>query len=407
MSSPFPIPNLGSSPFPFSLPQIAQPSPQTQPLAGGTGTGTGSTPAPFFAPSPLSQLISSSISSLPVGLGSTSSGFTPSIAASLQQNPLGSNSSINGNGIGVVTGTATGTGVSPAFQGITPNTSALLAAVGVTPSQVGSIALGPNHSNINFNLNAIPSAQAQIHNQNQDQSQSQSQSGAQTTGGAAGYGGGKKQEIGLEQMIRSMSDTETLLARAEVVLGEIKEVEGRVFEGTKEGDGERLLDLALHTEYGQLIQTALLLSQSSLFGALPVLPMDGSSTTSTSDLNANATVAPLGTTSSDPATQAEIEMINPTSGGITADQSTAPAPAAVAATASTGSGSGVTMADLINWAEQRAALEFGRREALKAGAKAVVDILKASASASASASAGAGVGVGGNTNVGAATGSAR
>ncbi|OCF34709.1 hypothetical protein I316_03752 [Kwoniella heveanensis BCC8398] len=398
MSSPFPIPNLGSSPFPFSLPQIAQPSPQTQPLAGGTGTGTGSTPAPFFAPSPLSQLISSSISSLPVGLGSTSSGFTPSIAASLQQNPLGSNSSINGNGIGVVTGTGTGTGVSPAFQGITPNTSALLAAVGVTPSQVGSIALGPNHSNISFNLNAIPSAQAQIHNQNQDQSQSQSQSGAQTTGGAAGYGGGKKQEIGLEQMIRSMTDTETLLARAEVVLGEIKEVEGRVFEGTKEGDSERLLD-------GQLIQTALLLSQSSLFGALPVLPMDGSSTTSTSDLNANATVAPLGTTSSDPATQAEIEMINPTSGGITADQSAAPAPAAVAATASTGSGSGVTMADLINWAEQRAALEFGRREALKAGAKAVVDILKASASASASASAGAGVG--GNTNVGAATGSAR
>ncbi|WVQ94705.1 hypothetical protein IAU59_001785 [Kwoniella sp. CBS 9459] len=382
MSSPFPIPNLGSSPFLFPLPQIAQLSPQAHVQAQAQVQGTGNTPAaaPIFAPSPLSQLISSAIPNLPVGTTNnitaptaTVTGFTPSAASALlQQNPLGS-----------------GVSASPAFQGVTPNTSALLAAVGVTP---GQIQLTQTQHNL---ISNNPHSQAQEQGQGQGQAQQLSHNlsqaqyqhlrGGHTGSGGGGSGGagagagagaaGQKQEIGLQQVIRSMGDTENLLARAEVVLAEIKEIEGRVFDASrrKDGDSERLL-------YGQIIQTVLLLSQSSLFGALPVLFGAPSASTTT---------ASIPTKDSNDAMQNQ-PQISQNRVSMSTGTPTAGAQPVIVPTAEPQI-SLPTITDLIDWAEKRAALEFGRREALKAGSKAVVDILKASANASAS---GTGSGVG-------------
>ncbi|WWD16866.1 hypothetical protein CI109_101298 [Kwoniella shandongensis] len=275
MSSPFPSHPTSS---PFSFPQLTHPSPL--PNQGNTG--------PIFAPSPLSQLISSAIPSF--SHPGTGSGQTPS--------------ALGGSGISpnyaFMAGAAGG-------GGITPNTSALIAAAaaagGLTPGlgsggQLGNPALGV------------------------------------VDGGAgAGVGGGG----GGQDLIRGLQDAESMLVRLEHVLEEVKEVEGRVFDGAQEGDMTRIE--GLHTECTQLLISLITLSQSHHFGALPTLP----SSITTSDPTPSAAI-------SEPANN-----LSP---------SAAP-----------------TLSELTRWAEERASLEFTRREGLKAGSKAVLDVLRAGATA--------------------------
>ncbi|WVR04174.1 hypothetical protein IAU60_001174 [Kwoniella sp. DSM 27419] len=299
MSSPFPIPGLTSSPFPFPLPQLSAgqaqapnqpfgqvPLPQqsslsalTQPSPQAAGTG-------IFAPSPLTQFLSSAGASLNhagVGASTSGTGLTPALLASTLPGvnlPLGGFAQ----------------GPSPGFMGITPNTSALLAAVGVGPGASGA--------------KGIPTV------------------GGKVEAGAIRPDG----QVGLAEVVQALGEVEGLLLRAESLRGEIKQVEGRVFGQSLVGDEERLL--SLHSEYAQTLQTIHTFSQTHLFGSLPLL---------------QNTATP--TAQADQAAQPQASQV----------QATTPDP---------------TMAELAQWAEQRAALEFARREALSAGGKAVVDILR-------------------------------
>ncbi|KIR51826.1 hypothetical protein I315_05775 [Cryptococcus gattii Ru294] len=118
-------------------------------------------------------------------------------------------------------------------------------------------------------------------------------------------------------LLRGLEQADGVLGRMEELLKEIGSVEKRVF-----GDGEGLGRLeGLYLEYTQLLLGLLGSSQSHLFGALPILP----------------------------ANEQQVEKKEPTA------------------------------QDLAAWAEERASLEFSRKEALRAGGKAVLDVLRASA----------------------------
>ncbi|KIR57986.1 hypothetical protein I314_06248 [Cryptococcus bacillisporus CA1873] len=120
-------------------------------------------------------------------------------------------------------------------------------------------------------------------------------------------------------LLRGLEQADGVLGRMEELLKEIDSVEKRVF-----GDGEGLGRLeGLYLEYTQLLLGLLGSSQSHLFGALPILP----------------------------ANEQQVEKKEPTA------------------------------QDLAAWAEERASLEFSRKEALRAGGKAVLEVLRASAAA--------------------------
>lgn len=119
-------------------------------------------------------------------------------------------------------------------------------------------------------------------------------------------------------LLRSLEQADGVLGRMEELLKEIDNVEKGVF-----GDGEGIGRLeGLYLEYTQLLLGLLGSSQSQLFGALPILPANE-----------------------------QLEKKEPTA------------------------------QDLAAWAEERASLEFSRKEALRAGGKAVLDVLRASAAA--------------------------
>ncbi|OWZ74722.1 hypothetical protein C365_06842 [Cryptococcus neoformans Bt85] len=119
-------------------------------------------------------------------------------------------------------------------------------------------------------------------------------------------------------LLRGLEQADGVLGRMEELLKEIDNVEKGVF-----GDGEGIGRLeGLYLEYTQLLLGLLGSSQSHLFGALPILPANE-----------------------------QLEKKEPTS------------------------------QDLAAWAEERASLEFSRKEALRAGGKAVLDVLRASAAA--------------------------
>ncbi|WWD08770.1 hypothetical protein V865_006883 [Kwoniella europaea PYCC6329] len=246
MSSPFPIPNVASSPFPIPIYQGQGQSPASllhNPTVQAPSSG------PIFAPSPLSQLISSTINS--------SNGIAP--PTGLTPGAIGMN-----NGISITT---------PNFSmnmGITPNTSALLASVGMGNT-----------------------------------------SSTQVQGQAQGNGFSK------ESLMMGLNELDNILSRIQDVQEEIKDIENRVFEGKRKGDEDRLI--ALHTEYNQSLQTLLSISSTNLTSSLPIIP------------------------SSDPGDQTNL-----------------------------------TITALAKWSEEKAGLEFSKRENLRAGGKAVVDILRAS-----------------------------
>lgn len=137
-------------------------------------------------------------------------------------------------------------------------------------------------------------------------------------------------------LLRGLEQADGALGRMEELLKEIDSVEKRVF-GDGEGLGRleglylecasfllRLMNhLAKETLDTQLLLGLLGSSQSHLFGALPILP----------------------------ANEQQVEKKEPTA------------------------------QDLAAWAEERASLEFSRKEALRAGGKAVLDVLRASAAA--------------------------
>ncbi|WWC99042.1 hypothetical protein V866_005936 [Kwoniella sp. B9012] len=251
MSSPFPLPNIASSPFPIQL----QPGQGQSPASLLPNPTTGQSSGPIFAPSPLSQLISSTIANPnPNGLA-TSTGMTP-------------------GAIGINNGLSTTTPNFSMNMGITPNTSALLASVGMV------------------NTNA-PQVQGQGQGQNQ--------------------GNG----LSKESLMMGLNELDNILSRLQDVQEEIKDIENRVFEGKRKGDEDRLI--ALHTECNQSLQTLLSISSTNLTSSLPIIP------------------------SSDPGNQ-----------------------------------SNLTISDLAKWSEEKAGMEFSRRENLRAGSKAVVDILRAS-----------------------------
>ncbi|OCF78182.1 hypothetical protein I204_00119 [Kwoniella mangroviensis CBS 8886] len=250
MSSPFPIPNVASSPFPIPMHLGQGQSPATL-LPHSTVLAPSS--GPIFAPSPLSQLISSTMNN--------SNGIAPSTG--LTPGAIGMN-----NGISSTT---------PNFSmnmGITPNTSALLASVGMG-------------------------------NTNSTQVQGQ------------GQGQGQGNGLSKESLIMSLNELDNILSRIQDVQEEIKDIENRVFEGKRKGDEDRLI--SLHTEYNQSLQTLLSISSTNFTSSLPIIP------------------------SSDPGNQ-----------------------------------SNLTISDLAKWSEEKAGLEFSKRENLRAGSKAVVDILRAS-----------------------------
>lgn len=119
-------------------------------------------------------------------------------------------------------------------------------------------------------------------------------------------------------LLRGLEQADGVLGRMEELLKEIDNVEKGVF-----GDGEGIGRLeGLYLEYTQLLLGLLGSSQSQLFGALPILPANE-----------------------------QLEKKEPTA------------------------------QDLAAWAEERASLEFSRKEALRAGGKAVLDVLRASAAA--------------------------
>ncbi|OWZ26739.1 hypothetical protein C356_06829 [Cryptococcus neoformans c45] len=119
-------------------------------------------------------------------------------------------------------------------------------------------------------------------------------------------------------LLRGLEQADGVLGRMEELLKEIDNVEKGVF-----GDGEGIGRLeGLYLEYTQLLLGLLGSSQSHLFSALPILPANE-----------------------------QLEKKEPTA------------------------------QDLAAWAEERASLEFSRKEALRAGGKAVLDVLRASAAA--------------------------
>ncbi|WVQ77419.1 hypothetical protein IAR50_007105 [Cryptococcus sp. DSM 104548] len=135
---------------------------------------------------------------------------------------------------------------------------------------------------------------------------------------APGIGGGPAGQVlgDRAQMLQGLVNAEGLLSRMEELLKEIEKVERGVF-----ADGEGVNNLeALHIEYTQLLVALLGSSQSHLFGSLPLL-------------------------SNSPGKETEPQ-----------------AP---------------TVQELTQWAEERAALEFSRKDALRAGGRAVLDVLKA------------------------------
>lgn len=137
-------------------------------------------------------------------------------------------------------------------------------------------------------------------------------------------------------LLRGLEQADGVLGRMEELLKEIDSVEKRVF-GDGEGLGRleglylectsfllRLMNrLAKGTLDTQLLLGLLGSSQSHLFGALPILP----------------------------ANEQQVEKKEPTA------------------------------QDLAAWAGERASLEFSRKEALRAGGKAVLEVLRASAAA--------------------------
>ncbi|KAK8861233.1 hypothetical protein IAR55_002052 [Kwoniella newhampshirensis] len=291
MSSPFPSHPTSS---PFTFPHLAHPSPLPQ----GQGQGQPVQTGPIFAPSPLSQLISSSI--IP-------SFATPSASGAL--------------------GTGTGVGISPsgsypfAGAGITPNTSAILTAaanaslgIGLPPTGTAGVGVG------------VGAGASDV-------------TGLGMRSGQGGDGG---------LLIGGMADAEVMLSRLEGVLAELKLLEGRVFTGAQEGDGARIQ--GLHAEYTQVLISLITLSQTHLFGALPALP----SSPTHADPHPHANIA--------------VDPSSDVNGGLQNEAVPNPSSAPTAP----------TFAELTRWAEDRASLEFTRREALKAGSKAVLDVLRAS-----------------------------
>ncbi|ODN87117.1 hypothetical protein L198_07119 [Cryptococcus wingfieldii CBS 7118] len=137
-------------------------------------------------------------------------------------------------------------------------------------------------------------------------------------GQAPGIAGGQAGEVlgDRAQMLQGLASAEGLLDRMEELLKEIEKVERGVF---AEGEGVGNLE-SLHIEYTQLLVALLGSSQSHLFGSLPILPKS-------------------------------LEKEN---------EAQAP-----------------TVQELTQWAEERAALEFSRKDAMRAGGKAVLDVLKA------------------------------
>ncbi|WVQ83451.1 hypothetical protein IAT38_005592 [Cryptococcus sp. DSM 104549] len=159
--------------------------------------------------------------------------------------------------------------------------------------------------------------------------------------GGLGLPGAQTEQDGL---VRGLGEAEEMLRRMEVVTGEIEGIEKGVFgaaSGSGDGSGELGRLEQLHMEYTQLLLNLFNLSQSNLFGALPCTfpPAE-----------------PLSAPTTDPA--------KPPSPSEAAPAAPAPQP---------------TLPDLTKWAEERASLEFSRREALRAGGKAVLDVLKAGA----------------------------
>ncbi|WVW79887.1 hypothetical protein I302_101857 [Kwoniella bestiolae CBS 10118] len=274
MSSPFPMPI--ASPFPLLNPTQTQQTGQSPiPLLPTPG---GQPQAPIFAPSPLSQLISSTI------INNTTNGST-SIA--VQQNNTSA-----GMGTGLTPAPNNNVnGTTPNFNmGITPNTSALLASVGLS--------VGGNTGNAN---------------------------------GTTQHGQTGTSRAGL---LAGLDEMESMLTRIEGILEEITEIEGRVFEGMKKGDEQRLI--ALHTEYSQTLQNILSISSTNLTSSLPIIP-------------ASYFTPP-------PSMPTDGTAVQPNSQN------------------------NLTISDLAKWSEDKASMEFSKRENLRAGGKAVLDILRASAS---------------------------
>ncbi|WWC59859.1 uncharacterized protein I303_102421 [Kwoniella dejecticola CBS 10117] len=337
MSSPFPIPGISSSPFPFpSLPQMTQPQTQAAQNGGNTSSpapfASGLTPlnpGPIFAPSPLSQLISSTIN--------------PSANANSNVAGQSSNSISNFTSTGLTPGifnqttpnffpTSTSNSNPPAANtnGITPNTSALLASVGVTLPGLHSNANANAHTNTNSTLNPVLA-------------------GLNGVNGVNGGNGGNK-----ESLVLGLNELENTLSKLEELLGEMREIESRVFEGAKVGDEEKLI--ALHTEYNQSLQNIISLSQSTLVASLPLITSAPAPRPFTDNTLGVAGENPSPNPNPNPSSQPTLND-TPTNS------------------------SNLTIADLSKWSEERAALEFTRRENTKVAAKSVVDILKGNSNA--------------------------
>ncbi|WWC87618.1 uncharacterized protein L201_002508 [Kwoniella dendrophila CBS 6074] len=305
MSSPFPIPNISSSPFPFQLPQITQPAGQTSPSPLAPNQNQIGSNGPIFAPSPLSQLISSTINNNNNNNNSSNSNNNSSSAQI--QNQIGI-------GIGSTGLTPSVIGLTPNYgNGITPNTSALLASVGVN---LGS-------TTASNTLSQSKGGQVGNNNNNNDNTK--------------------------ESLIIGLNEIESILNRVESVLLEIREIESRVFGDRKQGDEDKLI--ALHTEYNQSLQTISTILQISLASSLPNIPCSFSplSTTAT---NENENANGINTNQNNDVQTDNINSIQ----------------------------TNLTISDLIKWSEDRASLEFSRKENLKSTSKAILDILKGTSS---------------------------
>ncbi|WRT65348.1 uncharacterized protein IL334_002291 [Kwoniella shivajii] len=396
MSSPFPIPIPASSPFPFTLPNITPgpsnvgqgtiPSSSAQGMISqAQGQGQGQGQGPIFAPSPLSQLISST-------QYNGTSGLTPSanvVSGSNLNVNLNSNGNVSGtSGIGAGMGIGMGMGVSPNFNS-TPN------AFGYSYGNVNGNGNGGNGGNgITPNTSALIAAVTSSSTNANTNSQLNIQSNSNGMNLAVG---------GKEGLIMGLDDLETNLSRLETVLSEIALLEERVFDtvhengnGNEQGhsnyDNDENTLLNLHAEYNQTLLNLCTISQSSLIASLPVLPSNTTFLTTWDQAQVQAqgknlhqtqtqidsqTQVPQIETRDTTEMQLQLQLQNQPNSLIMNMDPTQPAEGN---TQPSGIMSKYTIADLARWAEERASLEFSKKEALRSASKAVADILRGSGS---------------------------